>query len=540
MSQSFQERSLIQALHQIDYDNLVIEEDLRLEIANMIYAYWKNNKPEIDRYNANYMFNSAPLIQYAKRTLGNGVTGSPFWGNVASQVANNQSNSAVPAFPTSARFGMLSKETIKIMPKLHFDALNRIVKQRCVLYNNGVDRYLVNDKGVEDKEQTELLNQIYTDANINRKQFEYYEGMFVFNTILAGVSWRDDKICVDVLTPNFCAIEVDNNDYNKIGKLLIHAYRYLPDLSEAVVGEEVTIVWTDTEHYYLKAGSETKIPVSDGNGNTNKGKNAYGKIPYVKMQLNESSDFWGEPRQDIVEQNIWYDFMEANILFVQTFQGFGIAVGTNLGRTGDFQVTPQTIIAVDNVKKEDAQPSLNFSKTEAPLQELRDLADMYLKNMFSMAGLSAQTFSKDTNSQSGTAKSFDNQELDTLRQSDKNIMVDYEKDLYEMIRLVYNKNTTGTKLKEELKFKIDFIEKSTVLTTRDKIIKDEFYLKNELMSPVNLIMQDNPDLSENDAIQYLTHVKELNQKIGYEPKQEQDSSTPELDNPDGNPKDKTD
>jgi len=203
MSQTFQERSLIQALHQIDYDNLVIEEDLRLEIANMIYAFWKNNKPEIDRYNANYMFNSAPLIQYAKRTLGNGVTGSPFWGSVANAVGMNQSNSAVPAFPTSARFGMLSKETIKIMPKLHFDALNRIIKQRCVLYNNGVDRYLIDENGKEDKKQTELLNKIYEDANINRKQFEYYEGMFIFNTVLPGVSYANDKICIDVLTPNF-------------------------------------------------------------------------------------------------------------------------------------------------------------------------------------------------------------------------------------------------------------------------------------------------------------------------------------------------
>lgn len=530
---NYQTQVLIKALHDIDYNNLALDETLRLEIANLVFAFWKNNKPEIDRYNASYLFNSAPIVDYAKRTLGNNFTGGAFWGSVAGMVAGSQTDSAVPAFPTSPRLGMLSKETIKIMPKIHFDALNKIIKQRCILYNNGVDRYLVNEEGEEDEEQTKLLNQIYEDANINKKQFEYYEGAFIFNTVLVGVKWRDEKIFIDTLTPNFCSVEVDNDDYTKMGKLLIHAYRYLPDFADAITGQEIIIVWTPTEHYYLQMDGETKINVSDGNGNTNNGKNDYGVIPYVKMQMNGSSDFWGEPRQDMVEQNIWLDFLESNIVYVQTFQGVGVALGVNLGRTGDLQVTPSTIITVDDAPKTDHPPSLTFSKTEAPLLELRELADGFFKSMCNSAGLTVQSFAKDSNSQSGVAKKYDNQELDTLRQSDKNIMVDYEKDLYEMIKIVYNKNTKGVKLNEDLKFKIDFIEDAPVLTTKDKIIKDEFYLKNELMSPVNLIMQDNPDLSEDEAVQYLKHVKELNTTIGYEPNKTIESTVPVLQNADG-------
>ena len=66
------------------------------------------------------------------------------------------------------------------------------------------------------------------------------------------------------------------------------------------------------------------IAVTDNEGNVNIAMfNPYGELPFCRITFQSSSDYWGEPQQDLIENNIWYDVRESNNMFVEMFQGLG-------------------------------------------------------------------------------------------------------------------------------------------------------------------------------------------------------------------------
>jgi hypothetical protein len=72
-----------------------------------------------------------------------------------------------------------------------------------------------------------------------------------------------------------------------------------------------------------------------------------------------------------------------------------------------------------------------------------------------------------------------------------------------MMKIVNNHAFGGNGEKEipsEAEFHIDFAEMRFEPSPDEQMRKDTFDLSNNLVTPVDLIMRDNPDLSEDDAM----------------------------------------
>lgn len=457
----------------------------------MIYCFYTNNKAAINEYIKQYMLNSS-------------IHSLKVWDSL---------NKSIETIPNdgSNQVGMFTEKTINIMAKIHIDIVNKVLDLACTIYNAGADRYLMDEKGNINDEQTNKLMDIYNKINISRVIVEIYKQGYIFNTVLAQPVWRNEQIEIDIITPNFCSVVPYDNDY-KNAKIVM--------ISKSVDDEDKIVYWSDSEHFYLDAeGNKTAITEVTGYDEDGKEitksngfKNPFKELPFAKLQFNCSSDFWGEPQQDLIENNIWYDVQEMNKYFVEMFQGLGVGLGINLGKNGVVSLSPNTMIQVDKVRAEDQTPSITFASTGAPLSELRDSLDYFYKRIGNSKGLSAQSMTNDVSDQSGISKAYDSAELQIKKDSHKLVMKQFEKELYEKIRSVYNYYNPDDKLDETLLFKLDIVEDEPMINVNDEIAITNFKLENNMVSIVELMIKNNPDMTDEEAIKQLTENKLINEK----------------------------
>jgi len=281
-------------------------------------------------------------------------------------------------------------------------------------------------------------------------------------------------------------------------------------ISKFVNDEDMIVYWSDKEHFYIDSDNE-KIAVEDEEGNVNAAMiNPYKEIPFAVLRFQSSSDFWGEPQQDLAENNIWYNVMESNRLFVEMFQGLGIGVGINLGKNATVTNAPNTMIMVNDVRDDMERPSIEFASTNAPLGELRENLDFYYKRIGNSKGLSPQSMSNDITGQSGVAKAYDSIELAIKKDNHKHIMKQFEKELFQKIKLVYNFHS-DKKLSDDLMFNVDIIEDEPETDVTKEIELNNFKLEKNIISVIDLMIKDNPDLTTEEAIQRIQDNKKLNE-----------------------------
>lgn len=471
------------------YLKTLIESDkVRKDTAQMMYDFLQVDVEEIKGYINEYMLSTAR----AEETVYNPAT---------RQMEVSR-----------AMRGLFTAETAALMPKYHRDIVNKILNNLCTAYHSGVDRYLVDKEGNINEEQTELLNEIYKAAGVNRAQKDWYKKAKFFNICEVKPVWRKStqRIEFDIWTPNF--FTVWSNPENYLYKDLIMFDTILVDAEGNE--KDVREVWTKDEHYYLvMTGSisvgtgvnKQELPVYEREpiDNTNKDMvNPYGIIPSQELRFKTGQDYYGIGMLDLVEDNIWHDIRENNALFVEMFQGLGIVWAVNAGKQGTIAITPYTVIALQAPDNGAEPPAIHTESTNAPLADLRENIQKNYENIASIHGLSGQSATTDNSNAPGISKAFDMEELELQRLDDKSTLTEFEENLYIKVRTIQNKEGKE-KLDENLTFVCDFIDKSTPLNMNDLIAKWTFELDRGLKSPVDYLIAENPDLTEDQAKEQL-------------------------------------
>ena len=470
------------------YEDLLIkQEEKRKDIAIMCYCFYVNNKTAINEYIKKYMLDSS-------------TNELNVWNPVLKQIETMAAGSSV---------GMFSPGTVKIFPKLHFDLVNKILDLTCNIYNNGVERYLVNESGEIDESETQKLKNIYAEMEFDMKIKRIYKQGKLFSTILVQSIWRNDKDNIEIISPGFASVNTDDSDYTNPKEIMI---------SKSIDNEDAVVFWSDSEHYITDIDGDNKRVVKDSEGNDNNGLNPFGELPFTVLRFSDSCDFWGDPQQDLIEQNIWYDIMESNLKFIETFQGLGVGLAINTGRKDVLTISPNTIIAVDDVRADMVTPSLQFTSTGAPLTELKENNDAFYKRIGNAKGLSPQSMNNDVVGQSGIAKMYDSQEMQIKRDQDIDIMKGFEYNFYNTIKIVHNYYSED-KLKDGLTLRINYL--SDDIKDTAQIEQDKFDLENNIKSVLDLIIKDNPALSYEEAENLLME----NIKINHNGKKETNGNT---------------
>ena len=228
--------------------------------------------------------------------------------------------------------------------------------------------------------------------------------------------------------------------------------------------------------------------------------NPYGILPFVftfRDGKPESEFMDTDVTTDMIQTNLMINLAETNKNANIHFQSFGYLYITGAESTQGFKVSPEqaTELPEGATMGFAVPPNTVDAVTNSINESYKMLAQNYHLNI---------SFVEGTTAESGVALRLRNQELNDDRRSDVERARDMEEELYKIEREI---------LKVDAKFDpgewggVDFSESVEVLTPQEQREQDEWGLSKGLISLVDIVMRENPDFEEAEAIEYLAKRK---------------------------------
>lgn len=415
---------------------------------------------------------------------------------------------------------MFKPKTIGRMNLRVFNIVNRVVDKLALVYKNTPERMLDGGKREEDGQEIQssadkVYQEILEESNIYQREIEWERLSKLFNTVLVQPIWNETYLDFQIHTPAFTVVETDINDYTKPVAFYFPAYRRLKEGKDE---ELVLIYWSAKEHFYMDTKGN-KHPV----GNNTSMVNPYGILPIAVLRRKLGNDFWGEGMWDLVDGNEEVCVQLSNIYYISVFQAHGQPFGVNLGQLkgsdgspmSEPTLSPDCPILAENIKKDDAQPRLEFLSAKPELKAVTDLIDWTIRTIQSLKGLSPQQYDLQSSVASGISKVIDATDIQEIRQDDLKVLQNFEYDLFRVTKTVNNQHNSK-KISSD-KFSVKFIDPEVVETTQDKTLKRESGLKNNTISVVDVVMEEHPGMTRDAAIKKIATNMADNEK--YLPKQ---------------------
>jgi hypothetical protein len=313
----------------------------------------------------------------------------------------------------------------------------------------------------------------------------------VKNILLRPV-WRSGRLQIDILTPEILDVVIGSSP-EELEEILI------TDYGEAERLEEVTFShWT--------ASSWRKI---DYHGNViEQEENPYQVLPFIPIfdRLPDSAAFWLPGGADLIQLQDAINIKVVDLLYLLQHQSFGIgwlrgehASGANL------RADPGSMVELG----EDGE--LGFASQKARISEVVFAVDKLIKWACVSNGLSASAMSTDlSDRQSGEAKRVDRSELFELRQDDLGMWRVYERQLFDVMRTVWNFHNPRRKISTSATLMIDFADPAAPVDPLTESQSWQLQLDMGVISQVDIAMRLNPDLKDRDAA--LIHLVKVKQE----------------------------
>lgn len=374
------------------------------------------------------------------------------------------------------------------------DIIQKVLKRQSAGIYDEYPVYTIDGKVNDD------LNKLLVMLNWAAKMKESYEKALFFNVIETYIRFNENKLCLDILTPNQYLVNVCEYDYLEKSELFIASSRQNPVTKEF---EVVYIVWNDEGHYIMDV-NETKLPIK----NNENGVNPYKIIPSATLRVREGLDYWGEPDWDLFNAQTRIDIIRTNHNFTALFQNFPIWVAINIDPKELTELSPNKIIKVQNVPQDMQQPSLVSVKPEVNWEQMRANIDYEIKDIMRSKGIPANSGSLETIAQSAVAKAIDEIELNEQRSDAKNKLYYYEIDLLNRLREVYNYHAFEMCMSKlpEGDFDIRYSEEKPGEKIQDIVARREMEKKHFIKSDIDFIMEDR-EVDENEAKEILKKNK---------------------------------
>jgi hypothetical protein len=401
------------------------------------------------------------------------------------------------------------------IPEMQLQWVNiteKIINQMAVVYSDPAQRaIMINDKINED------LTEYYLDIipkNINTCDKEGHRLAKLHNTSLPQVKFNGERFEYRVIPSHFYDVK--------------HEYGIITELSyEKYFDEEwFAVYWTEEEHYRRDAfGNKTPLPDGDG-------KNPFGVIPYPVFRLKNSIDFWGEGQSDVVNVNEQINVLLTKLVnsdIIMGTEGTTFGVNLDLHKKGEEEDGVKKIrtgrkhpVIVDGVRSDMLQPSLQHISTDPHIIETRDAIDWYIKLIANFNGLNPNAVLSQVKDTSDFQKLMDAVEQMEVRKDDIEPCRIFEEERFEITKTMNNvlKDTPEGReaglqeIPEDATLKVDFAEVAVQTTPQDKRDDRDWRLANNLITLIDILKEDNPDLTDKEAKKIIQDNKTANSTLG--------------------------
>ena len=353
----------------------------------------------------------------------------------------------------------------------------QVVNSVSNVYSYGVDRDFGNDD----------LTNLYSDLRIDKTMAQANRYMNAFNDVLVQVSWDFEKEVPKIMLRLPHQTEVGYNQGE------VEWVAYFVEMTGKDNKTERWAYWSKDEHYYIdkEAGDEKIVAIEDNEEMVN----PFGVLPFVFLHNGwRDESFWDAYTGDdltngTIDLAVHRTFLN-HIIKTQSFKQL-IGKGDNISELKGKVLDPLSILTLtgQNTEIDVLDLQSNYDQLHKTIQ---DLANEIAVNY----GISPNQFRMTGNTSSGFALQMENIKLDrftTEQQADFRV---YERELFNMIKLV--SEVYGTSY-GDAELMIDFGEPTYPTSAQEQITIDQQAIDLGLISPHKVLMRENPDLTEADA-----------------------------------------
>lgn len=367
-----------------------------------------------------------------------------------------------------------------------------------------------------DQRYKDILKEVQLDIIMD----EVSKATFALNEYVVGIIPRGDRICIDIMPPDYVTVWQKPDD-----PLSIRALMYEVILSDSQTNAAINTGSTATQYkrnfiYWDIDGNHFKfdehfriIPNPENPDNVNPYKDKAGNfiIPFVICHKKYNA------------RTIW-DGTNGNKMFSAQKQ---IGVLSTLFNyyakvlsLKQLSVTGNAEIKLSNQQLLDP---LHVFKVEGEgasvsVLDMQGRLDMFEKNVIigkleralNSEGLSLESFTRSGNTESGYKLKVKKEgQLKRISALKKYFRV-YEKQIAEILRIVNNTTFPDKKIAEDAEFSIDFGDYVPEENPIDVDKHREWELAHDQKTEVDFLMEDNPDLDEDAAKNKLAENKAFN------------------------------
>jgi hypothetical protein len=472
----------------------------------------------------------------------------------------------------------VSKETfdsLKFLTSQELNVLKRVVNELSVVYKNPAQRtaILENDLTVEDGDinvnpiELEMYQEIISKTNKDEALKAVNQYTNLTNNVMLKPTWRNNKLEYDLYLFNnieiytnpedwkeivavkyYNGLDVEADNYYTGGSYFgLNSASYLPSMKveadkgfggELIQGYYSAVVWVKEDI------GNCGIIEDNGSTKTLEG----GKIYTVKTTkdceyVSEVEDIpyldeEGKPILPFVLYNRVYpvdsllNFTVGNDLRDLTVNVAILLIYLNT--VEKYQSFKQLVFNTDdpesipsNVKTGPTDVIVNYTKEGSGSVEVLDLqTDIKAKyeiikerivNVLAGYGISPQNFTMSGSPTSGFALKISNIGKIESREAQLSLYRNKEQELFNIERIVWNYHNPTNKLDENAKLMVDFAEMKFPKSPDEQITKDEFDLRHNVKTEIDLIIRDNPDLTKEQAEVLYQENKTVNQANAPQP-----------------------
>lgn len=368
----------------------------------------------------------------------------------------------------------LQKHHVKDAEKLtpcFINIVKKIINNLSMVYVRDAKREI--DGSDRDKD---FFNKIARTTSLAIKMKLASRYTKLLKTVLLRPVWRNGKMDLDILTGD--VVDVVCGDVPEDIQSVMIAHYPQNNLKE----ELEYSLWTLEEVVRL-----------DYRGRRLESEpNPYGIIPFVPCwDRVPTSDFWIPGGDDlIVIQNAINEKL-TDLLYTLRMQGFGVGWAKGMrdgGEGGTIQIGPGTMFDLP------ADGGLGFESTKAPIDQIVDAIEFLIKQAAVSNGLPASSLSTEPTEESGVSKIVSNRDMDERRRDDVALWVQYEHQLFDIFRTIWNVHNPIQKIGEKTEIFVDFYDPRPEV---DPSKQAETWLKlldKGLISKIDIVQERNPDL----------------------------------------------
>ncbi len=459
----------------------------------------------------------------------------------------------------SDQFTAATYKNLQWLTTQELNILKRVIKELSTIYKTPAERQALIESEVEkegvktlEKQADEAYDNVMQESNIDFVMPATNNYTNLINHTVVKAVWRDSRMEYDLL--NFDNVEVftDPVDWMRIVAVKYYIGLKLPEVQDMKVSKntkqvgvpnDYDITTNELQDYaqarvytfddisaegIIENGQATRLEAGkiyhiQPNGNDEKiimtednpYKDEDGKPlnPFVifdkEYPVGERFDF--STGNDLRDLNINIALLLVYINSAEKYQSFKQIVAIVKDKKNipnPLRLDPAAALILEG--DEGFTPSVNTMDLQLDIkQKIENLKDRIF-NCLAGYGISPENFQMSASPQSGFALKISNIGKLEAREAQIPQYRRGERKLFDVTRIINNAHNTE-QISMSAKFSIDFADPDFPMSPDEKIKKDEFELKHNIKTDIDLIKEDNPDLTDEQAERKYRENKAVNE-----------------------------